>query len=95
MMGVERRLDMTGMFTLSNQALESCSRIVLILTLSSGRRIVEILKKNPQKDPESYDEGTYSPLPPSPSFDPCYFYTFPSSSPILPHSKNEEYKILF
>lgn len=26
----------------------------------SGRKIVEILKKNPKKDPESYDQGEYS-----------------------------------
>lgn len=24
----------------------------------SGRKIIEVLKKNPEKDPEGYDEGT-------------------------------------
>jgi len=30
----------------------------------SGRKIVEILKKNPEKDPEGYDDGVFLPLLP-------------------------------
>lgn len=25
----------------------------------SGRKIIEILKKNPEKDPENYDDGVF------------------------------------
>lgn len=34
-----------------------------VLTMHSGGKIVAILKKNPKKDPEKYDQGTISPVP--------------------------------
>jgi hypothetical protein len=30
------------------------------LTGTSGRKIIQILKKNPSKDPEMYDEGKFT-----------------------------------
>jgi len=32
------------------------SVIILLMRICSGRKIIEILKKNPNKDPEKYDE---------------------------------------
>lgn len=32
------------------------SVIILLMRTYSGRKIIEILKKNPNKDPEKYDE---------------------------------------
>jgi len=35
----------------------------VMLMQNSGRKIIGILKKNPKKDPEKYDQGMPSPCP--------------------------------
>lgn len=56
MMEVVRALAMIGA-VISNCGMPKIGRKLMNMLGGSGRKIVEIMKKNPKKDPEGYDEG--------------------------------------